>query len=248
MIEWGEVFRGWAGDVIKVDNLSIRQGDFTLKDVSFEVPQGAYAVLMGRTGCGKTTVLETICGLRKLLAGSITLLGDDVTGVKPGHRGIGYVPQERSVFSTMSVRDNLAFALTIRKWTKPAIAARVAELAGLLGIEHLLDRLPVGLSGGESQRISLGRALAAYPRVLCLDEPLSALDDETREEMYELLETVKVHSGVTTLHVTHNHDEAKRLADLVLLFKNGRVEAAAMIDDKAVPSSFSDSPAAAPVE
>ena len=208
--------------MIKINDLAIRQGDFALVNISFEVPTGHSAVLMGKTGSGKSTILEAICGLRSISSGRIDLGGRDVTGLKPGSRGVGYVPQDAALFMTMSVRDNLAFALRIRNWTKTAINERVDELAQMLGLGHLLRRMPHGLSGGEAQRVSLGRALAFHPTVLCLDEPLSALDESTRKEMYSVLESVKARAGVTTLHVTHHSGEAQRLADNVLKLHGGR--------------------------
>jgi ABC-type sugar transport system ATPase subunit len=119
----------------------------------------------------------------------------------------------------------LGFALEVRKLEPEVIAARVAELAQLLGITPLLDRWPLGLSGGEAQRVAVGRALAARPAILCLDEPLNGLDDQTRHEMQELLRVVQQTTGVTTLHVTHNREEAELLADTILLLKDGRVQA-----------------------
>jgi ABC-type sugar transport system ATPase subunit len=125
----------------------------------------------------------------------------------------------------MTVREHLAFPLAVRKSPKAVVLERVKEMADLLGLERLLDRKPFGLSGGERQRVALGRALAHHPGILCLDEPLSALDDETREEMYTLLRSVQERTGVTTLHVTHNLSEAKRLADKLLILRDGRIEA-----------------------
>jgi ABC-type sugar transport system ATPase subunit len=210
--------------MIAVDHLTVRVGGFALEDVGFDVPTGQYAVLMGRTGAGKTTLLEGLCGLKAVTGGTIQLNGRDVTRLKPAERGIGYVPQDRALFQSMTVHEHLAFALTIRKADRQVIQQSVAELSRLLSIEHLLDRRPPGLSGGEAQRVALGRALAARPGVLCLDEPLSALDDETRQEMYELLEQVQESTNVTILHVTHNRDEAERLADRIILLRNGKVE------------------------
>ena len=210
--------------MITVDHLTVRVGGFALENVGFDVPTGQYAVLMGRTGAGKTTLLEALCGLKAVASGTIQLNGRDVTRLKPAERGIGYVPQDRALFQTMTVREHLAFALTIQKAGRQVIQQSVAEMSRLLGIEHLLDRRPPGLSGGEAQRVALGRALSARPGVLCLDEPLSALDDETRQEMYELLEQVQKNTSVTILHVTHNLDEAEQLADRILLLRNGKVE------------------------
>ena len=209
--------------MITVEQLSIRQGAFRLDDVSFTVPAGQYAVLMGRTGSGKTTVLEAIAGLRRIRSGRV-LLGDrDVTREKPGARNIGYVPQDGALFTSMTVRDNLGFALAIRRWPRDKIEARVRELADLLGIAPLLDRRATGLSGGEAQRVALGRALAPHPPVLLLDEPLSALDEDTRGEMYALLKSVRARAGVTALHVTHSPTDAEQLADVVFRLQNGKI-------------------------
>jgi ABC-type sugar transport system ATPase subunit len=209
--------------MIALSHVAVRQGTFLLRDVSLEIPACEYGVLMGRTGSGKTTLLEAICGLRPVSAGSIWLMGRDVTHLKPAARGIGYVPQDAALFSTMTVRDHLAFALVVRRWGRRAIAARVDELAAMLGIGHLLDRRPRGLSGGEAQRVALGRALAMRPGVLLFDEPLSALDDQTRHEMYDLLRSVRRQVAVTVLHVTHNRAEAECLADRMFELGDGGV-------------------------
>lgn len=194
-----------------------------MNDVSFEVPTGAYAVLMGRTGSGKTTLLESITGLKRVQSGRILLDDQDVTNRKPAERNIGYVPQDGALFTTMNVRDQLAFALSIRRQPKEVIEQRVEELAHLLHIEHLLERTVRGLSGGERQRVALGRALSFRPSILCLDEPLSALDDDTRQRMYVLLQQVRQQTGVTTLHVTHSIDEAEHLADCLFRVDSGGV-------------------------
>jgi ABC-type sugar transport system ATPase subunit len=209
--------------MIEVNNLSLRAGAFALNGISFTVPRGAYSVLMGRTGCGKTSLLEAICGLKTTASGRISLLGRDVTALKPAERGIGLVPQDGALFSTMTVREHLAFALTIRNWRRAEIKTRVGELAELLGLERLLDRRPQGLSGGEVQRVALGRALACRPGILCLDEPLSALDEETRGEMYGVLRAVREHTGVTALHVTHNRAEACALGNCCFFLRDGTI-------------------------
>jgi ABC-type sugar transport system ATPase subunit len=146
-----------------------------------------------------------------------------VTRLKPADRGVGYVPQDLALFPSMTVREHLAFALEVRRRPRADVDKRVGELSDFLGIAHLLNRRPPGLSGGESQRVALGRALAFRPPVLLLDEPLSALDDETRNEMYNLLRSVQRLTGVTALHVTHSVAEAKALADRVLLLDGGAV-------------------------
>lgn len=208
--------------MIRVENLSVAVGAFTIEDLSFDVATGRYAVLMGKTGSGKTTLVEAICGLRRVRSGRIVLLDRDVTRLKAADRGVGYVPQDLALFPTMTVREHLSFALEVRGQST-LIAERVAELSRLLRIEHLLERRPHGLSGGESQRVALGRALSFHPRILLLDEPLSALDQETREEMYKLLREVQQKTGVTTLHITHSPAEARRLADQLLILRDGKV-------------------------
>lgn len=209
--------------MIKLENIELRQGEFVLKNLSMEVPGGAYAALMGKSGCGKTTVLEVICGLRPLLAGKVFLGEKEVTHLKPAERGIGYVPQDRALFPTMKVRHQLAFSLQLRRRPLDEIADRVDELAQWLEITHILDRMPDKLSGGESQRVALGRALASKPLLLCLDEPLSALDEALHEEMCNLLEKIHAEAGINILHVTHSRREAKRLADQLWRFHEGTV-------------------------
>ncbi|QDT61189.1 Maltose/maltodextrin import ATP-binding protein MalK [Stieleria bergensis] len=209
--------------MIEVQGLSIQAGEFALQDVSFQVATGQYAVLMGRTGRGKTTILEAICGLRGLVSGSVLIDEVNVTEWLPGDRQVGYVPQDAVLFPTMNVRQHLEFGLQLRKAGRKVCQQKSAAMAALLGIEHLLERSVRALSGGESQRVALGRALAFEPRVLLLDEPLSALDQETRLEMQGLLRQIKEQTGVTTLHVTHNQDEADALADRVLRLDDGVV-------------------------
>lgn len=210
--------------MIDIRNLSIRQGTFALTDVTLTVPQSQYAVLMGKSGGGKTTILESIAGLRKPQAGTIVLAGHDVTRLRPAARHVGYVPQDGVLFSTMTVRDNIGFALAVRGDTSTDIAKRVGELAEWLEVAHLLDRSPYFLSGGEKQRVALGRALASRPPVLLLDEPLAALDDDTRDHLVSVLARVRDTREVTVLHVTHNRTEAERLADAVFHLKDGAVK------------------------
>ncbi|MCP4888962.1 MAG: ABC transporter ATP-binding protein [Rubripirellula sp.] len=210
--------------MIELANVSIRAGDFQLSDVSFSIETGRYAVLMGRTGRGKTTVLEAICGLRKVTSGQILVHGTDVTCWPPADREIGYVPQDLALFPTLTVLQHLQFALRLRGQSKADIQNRTDELAEVLGIQHLLKRSIVGLSGGERQRVALGRALSFHPSVLLLDEPLSALDESTREEMQELLREIKRTANVTTLHVTHSTEEADALADCRIELDNGKFQ------------------------
>lgn len=209
--------------MIEVKQGSLRQGKFSMDGINFKVEVGQYAVLMGQTGCGKTSVLEAIAGLRSLHSGEIFLNGQQVTHWKPACREIGYVPQDGSLFPSVNVRDNLGFALDVRGWKKVDIQQRTDELAELLGISHLLERSIHGLSGGERQRISLGRALAFKPQILLLDEPLSAVDENTRQSLCDLLKQVQQETGVTALHVTHSPWEADALGDVQLLCEGGTI-------------------------
>ena len=210
--------------MIQLENLCLRNGSFELNDLSATIPSESYGILMGRTGCGKTTILEAICGLRPhVFSGTIRLNDSDVTHLKPAERGIGYVPQDSALFETMSIFENVAFALRLRKWTDVDIERRVHELAELIGITSLLERRPFGLSGGEAKRVALARALAASPGVLCLDEPLSALDEETHSEICDLLGELHRELDVTILHITHSNIEAKRLGETFLRLEEGKI-------------------------
>ena len=210
--------------MIDLQNIAIRTGDFRLSNLSLTIPTGQYAVLMGRTGQGKTTILELICGLRLPQAGKIIISGFDVTNWAPGDRQVGYVPQDLALFPHMTVRAHLEYALQLRRLAASTIDERVMQVAEQLGISHLLKRRIQGLSGGEAQRVALGRALSFQPKVLLLDEPLSALDEQTRHEMHELLKQVKQSTGMTTLHITHNSEEAAALADVTLRLENGAIK------------------------
>jgi len=234
--------------MIDLRGVSIRSGSFALNDVRLSIPAGAYGVLMGGTGQGKTTILEAICGLRPITAGLISLGGEDVTRRKPADRGVGYVPQDLGLFPTMTVRGHLEFALRVRRRPTKEINSRALELARLLGIEHLLARRPRGLSGGEAQRVALGRALSFRPQVLLLDEPLNALDEVTRDRLCELLKSIQKHSELTTLHVTHSRVEAQRLADCLLVIANGRVEERPLSDLEKLAAELETSPRSPAIE
>ncbi len=210
--------------MIELEHVAIRSGAFALKDVELSIPEGVYAVIMGGTGQGKTTILEAICGLRPVTQGRVVVDHVDVTRWKPAARGIGYVPQDLALFPSLTVRGHLEFALRLRRWSRRAMQDRVAELAHVLGIEALLERRVRGLSGGESQRVALGRALSFRPRVLLLDEPLTALDETTRHRLCELLRAVQEDEGLTTLHVTHSRSEARFLAERLIVLKGGRLQ------------------------
>jgi len=202
--------------MIELVGVTIRIGHFLLRDLSFRVDTGQYAVVMGKTGIGKTTILEAICGLRPVHSGRILINQVDVSRWSPADRNVGYSPQDLALFPTLTVRQHLEFAMKVRRRSAKEIADRVEELATLLEIKPLLDRRIKGLSGGESQRVALGRSLSFKPSVLLLDEPLSALDAETRSTTQNLLRNLNRVTGVTVLHVTHNQEEADALSDVCI--------------------------------
>jgi len=210
-------------NLLEVVNLGIQQGKFALDGITLRVPTGSYGVLMGRTGCGKTSILEVIAGLRRAHSGEVLLGGRDVTFLPPAHRDVGYVPQDGALFPTMTVAEQLGFALLVRRAPRNEIERRVQELAEWLEITPLLDRRPQGLSGGEAQRVALGRALSFRPRFLLMDEPLSSLDEATHGHLVRLLQQIREKRDVTVLHVTHSSREAGDLADVMFRLEDGRL-------------------------
>lgn len=209
--------------MIELRDVSLSAGQLELRQLSLHIPRGSYAVLMGRTGAGKTTLLEAIAGLRPVRAGQVRLNGVDMTQADPADRNVGYAPQDRALFPHLTVREHLEFALKLRGASPALRQERITEMSELLGLQSLLHRRPAGLSGGEAQRVALGRALSFHPPILLMDEPLSALDEATRDTMLELLKLIQRRTGVTTLHVTHSRDEACSLADSVLLLVDGQL-------------------------
>ena len=204
--------------MLRLEDISIQQGDFHIDHYNLHVLPSEYVVLMGKTGCGKTTILEIICGLRKQKTGKVFVNGIDISNFSPADRNIAYVPQDGVLFQMMNVAQNIMFPLKLRKWSKQAQRERCEYLSELMGIRHLLERSVDKLSGGEKQRVSLARALSFEPKLLCLDEPLSALDEETRPQMYDLIRKLRNELDFTALHVSHSMSEAKELADRIVMF------------------------------
>ncbi|EDM28124.1 ABC-type molybdate transport system, ATPase component [Lentisphaera araneosa HTCC2155] len=209
--------------MISIKDCTIQAGKFKISHINIEIPTGSYGILMGKTGSGKTTILEALCGLRKVSAGQILINGVDITKKRPAERNIGFLPQDIALFDHMSVYEHIAFGMRIQKWNKVDIDKRVRELAEQLKINHLLERKPAGLSGGERQRTAMGRALAVRPQVLCLDEPLSTLDDDTHEDVINLIKEVTQENQVTSLHITHRKSEAALLGDHFFELCDGRI-------------------------
>jgi sulfate/thiosulfate transport system ATP-binding protein len=202
-----------------------RFGDFTaLGGVSVDVPAGSLTALLGPSGSGKSTLLRVIAGLERPDAGEIRLEGRDVTGVPPQARGVGFVFQHYAAFKHMTVRENVAFGLKIRRRPRAEVTQRVSELLELVQLSRLGDRYPAQLSGGQRQRMGLARALAVDPKVLLLDEPFGALDARVRKELRIWLRRLHDETHTTTVIVTHDQEEAMEVADCVVVMNAGHIE------------------------
>jgi sulfate transport system ATP-binding protein len=213
---------------ISVQNVCKRFGDFVaLDDVSIEVEAGSLTALLGPSGSGKSTLLRVIAGLETPDSGVVRIGADDVTGHAPQDRGVGFVFQHYAAFKHMTVYDNIAFGLKIRKRPRPEIESRVHELLELVQLQGLAKRYPSQLSGGQRQRMGLARALAVDPEVLLLDEPFGALDARVRTELRAWLRRLHDETHTTTVIVTHDQEEAMEVADRVVVMNRGRVEQAA---------------------
>ena len=210
---------------IHVRNVSKRFGDFTaLDDVSLEVEGGSLTALLGPSGSGKSTLLRIISGLEWPDEGEILISGEDATALQPQKRNVGFVFQHYAAFKHMTVRDNVAFGLTVRKRPKAEIRERVDELLRLVQLEAFGHRYPSQLSGGQRQRMALARALAPEPKVLLLDEPFGALDARVRAELREWLRRLHEEVHVTTIFVTHDQAEAMDVASQIAVMNHARVE------------------------
>lgn len=217
---------------VSVKNLSVAYNKgktMALDNLNLEIKDGEFVVFLGPSGCGKTTALLCVAGLLNPTSGSIKI-GDDVvisddkkTFVRPQERNVAMVFQEYALYPSMTVRGNMAFALENKKYPKQEIESKVASIAGMLGIEQLLDRKPAQLSGGQRQRVALGRALVRDPSLFLLDEPLGNLDAKLREQVRFELKRIQRQLGVTTIYVTHDQTEAMTLADRIVLMKDGKV-------------------------
>jgi sulfate/thiosulfate transport system ATP-binding protein len=210
---------------IAIRRVTKRFGEFVAVDnVSLAIASGSLTALLGPSGSGKSTLLRIVAGLERPDEGDVSIHGEDATGLPPQERGVGFVFQHYAAFKHMSVRDNVAFALKIRKRPRNEIRDRVGELLRLVQLEGLANRYPSQLSGGQRQRMALARALAAEPRVLLLDEPFGALDARVRKELRAWLRRLHEEVPVTTVLVTHDQEEAMDVADRVAVMNEGRVE------------------------
>jgi sulfate/thiosulfate transport system ATP-binding protein len=211
--------------MITVDAVDKRFGDFhALDGVSLEVADGSLAALLGPSGSGKSTLLRVIAGLEVPDAGRVIIAGEDATAVAPQRRGIGFVFQHYAAFKHMTVRENVAFGLRIRRRPRAEVTAKVDELLDIVGLGGYQARYPSQLSGGQRQRMALARALAIEPRVLLLDEPFGALDAKVRADLRAWLRRLHDEVHVTTVLVTHDQEEAMDVADRIVVLNEGRIE------------------------
>jgi sulfate transport system ATP-binding protein len=210
---------------IIVTRATRRFGDFTALDqVSVEIPSGSLTALLGPSGSGKSTLLRVVAGLERPDAGTVEIDGRDATALPPQRRGVGFVFQHYAAFKHMTVRENVAFGLKVRRRPKAEVRRRVDELLALVQLPGLAERYPSQLSGGQRQRMALARALAVEPSVLLLDEPFGALDARVRKELRAWLRRLHDEVHVTTVFVTHDQEEAMEVADRIVVMNHGRVE------------------------
>lgn len=196
----------------------------TLKNIELKIDDGEFLILVGPSGCGKSTLMNCIAGLETISGGAILVDDADISGMSPKDRDIAMVFQSYALYPTMSVRDNIAFGLKIRKMSAAAIDEEVARVSKLLQIEHLLGRKPGQLSGGQQQRVAMGRALARRPKIYLFDEPLSNLDAKLRVEMRTEMKLMHQRLKTTTVYVTHDQIEAMTLGDKVAVMKDGIIQ------------------------
>lgn len=209
--------------MIKIKNLSVSLGNFNLHDINLDIKENCFFALMGPTGAGKTVLLEAIAGLIPIQSGSILIDNKDVTKLPPEKHGVSIMYQDHSLFPHLDVMQNIRYGLRYHKEEEKKSDNRINNLIEQLGLSLLLNRLPINLSGGELQRVSLARALAVNPKILLLDEPLSALDPNFRYELRQMLKNIHKTTDVTFLMVTHDFGEAISLAETAALMNEGRI-------------------------
>ncbi|MGB9673861.1 MAG: ABC transporter ATP-binding protein [Anaerolineales bacterium] len=210
---------------LELKNVTKKFGNvIAVNDFNLDIERGSLVSFLGPSGCGKTTTLRMIAGFEQPDQGSITLDNDDITPIPPNKRDIGMVFQSYALFPNLSVRDNIAFGLEMKKLPKTEIKKRVTEVLEMVRLENIANRFPHQLSGGQQQRIALARALAVQPRVLLLDEPLSALDAEVRVALRAEIRRIQTQLAITTVYVTHDQEEALSISDKVVVMNNGHIE------------------------
>lgn len=218
--------------IVKLENFGKCYGKKeVIKDINLEIYDGEFLTLLGSSGCGKTTILRSIAGLDIPTTGKIFLEGEDVTNLEPAKRQVNTIFQNYALFPLMNIYDNLAFGLRMKKVDEEEIAKRIKEMLELVHLEGYEKRFPRDLSGGEQQRVSLARGLINRPKVLLLDEPLSALDLKLRKMMQIELKMLQRKLGITFVYVTHDQDEALSMSDRIVVLKNGNIEQVASPND-----------------
>ncbi|MBQ1287591.1 MAG: ABC transporter ATP-binding protein [Erysipelotrichaceae bacterium] len=223
---------------VKIEHLTKRFGDFTaVEDFNMVFDDGKLVALLGPSGCGKSTILNMLSGILPSTSGKIYFDETDVTNVPPQDRGVGLVFQNYALYPHMSVLENIAFPLEIKKVPKEERNKKAEEMARLVHVDQYLHRKPKELSGGQQQRVAIARALIKQPRLLLLDEPLSNLDARLRLEMREEIRRIQLETGVTTVFVTHDQEEAMSISDKIVLMKNG------VLQQEAGPQELYDNPA-----
>ena len=212
--------------MIYLNDIEVKFGDFTaLKDINIHVKEGEFYTFLGPSGCGKTTTLRTITGFIEPSKGNVTVKGKDITNLPVERRNIGMVFQNYALFPTMSVYENIAFGLRVKKVNKTDLDRRVKEMGAKVELtEQQLARKVAELSGGQQQRVAIARALVNNPEIICLDEPLSNLDAKLRVQLREELKEMQAKFGITTVYVTHDQEEALTLSDCIAVFNKGSIE------------------------
>ena len=209
--------------MIRIENVSKKWENFMLSNISFKVGKGEYFVVLGPTGAGKTLLLELIAGFHSPDEGIIYIDGRDVTSLPPAERNISFVYQDYMLFPHMNVKENIAYGLKMKGMEQNEIEKKIEEMAENYRIKHLLHRYPESLSGGEKQRVAIARAMAIEPKILLLDEPLSALDPEMKVGIRREIKNMHEKSGVTVVHVTHSREDAMLLADRIAVMNKGKI-------------------------
>ncbi len=217
--------------MIRTEEISFHIGTFELQRLSINIAKGEYFILLGPPGSGKTVFLECLCGLKKIDSGRIYIDERDITNIEPRARGIGYVPQDYALFPHLSVEQNIAFGLRVHGYKQKEIESKISATAELLDIRRLLSRSVHGLSGGEKQRVSLARVLVLQPKILLLDEPVCALDEVTRQEVCAQLLSIQRRLSLTTIHVSHNLEEAFTVADRAAILNDGVLQQVGRLDE-----------------
>lgn len=209
--------------MIHIENLSNNWGDFTLKNISLDIKESEYFVILGPTGAGKTLLLEIIAGLYFPKEGRVMINGNDVTFTSPENRGLGFVYQDYALFPHLNVKKNIEYGLKLRKVPEEKREQKISELVKMLKINHLLHRNTETLSGGEKQKVALARALAINPKIILMDEPFSALDENTKSKLISDMKEIHKAEGITFVHVTHSQEEAILLADRIGIMMKGTI-------------------------